>query len=125
MSDEILIEETEDGRPPRSWDFFLTVFFIFMLLLLTGIFVVLGFGNGFATLSCGDSAESCNTTVISLGSLLAIIGAPLVAIAGIVVSVIWIARRKLSFWIPLAATALVVALFVVGSWLVDQAVPGS
>ena len=125
MTDEILIEETEGGRPPRSWDFFLTVFFIFMLLLLTGIFVVLGFGMGVATLGCADAAGACNSTVISVGSLLVIIGAPVVAIAGIVVSVVWIARRRLSFWLPFAAALLVVALFVAGSWLVDLAVPGN
>jgi hypothetical protein len=39
------------------------------------------------------------------------------------VSAVWIARRKLSFWVPLAASVLVIALFVVASWLVDLAVP--
>jgi hypothetical protein len=125
MTDEILIEDTVEGRPPRSWDFFLTIFFIFMVLLLTGIFVVLGFGFGVATLGCGDSGGQCNQAVVGVGSLLVILGTPLVALAGIIVSVVWIARRKLSFWVPLAAIALAIAIFVLGSFLVDLAVPAS
>lgn len=124
MTEEILIEQTEEGRPPRSWDFFLTVFFIFMLLLLTGIFVVLGLGIGIATIGCADSSV-CNDVVIAAGRLLIIIGTPLVAIAGVVVSVVWIARRKHSFWVPLAATALVVGLFALGYQLVGLGMPSS
>jgi hypothetical protein len=123
VSNEFFVEDTPAGRPPRSWDFFLTIFLLFLLLLLTGIFVVLGFGLGVTALPCADSSLACNYGVISAGTLIILIGTPLVAIAGIVVSVVWIARRKISFVIPLIACFVAVALFILGSYLVDLAVP--
>lgn len=123
MSDEILVEETEEGRPPRGWDFFLTIFLLFLLLVMTVVFLVAGLGFGVRTLTCADSAERCNYDVISIGSLIVIIGTPLVALAGIVVSVVWIARRKISFIIPLIAVLASAGLFILGGWLVDLAVP--
>lgn len=122
MSEEIVIDDRA-GKPPRSWDFFLTVLLLLMLLVMTGVFVVAGFGFGVRTIGCADSADACDYDLISLGSLLAVAGTPLVAIAGIVVSVVWIARRKLSFLIPVIAIAVSVLVFLLGSWLLDLAVP--
>jgi len=122
MAQEI-IAQSEEEKPPRSWDFFLTVFLIFLLLVLTAIFVFLGFGLSVSTLGCADSSENCNGLVISVGTLLAIVGTSLVAIAGIVTSIVFIARRRVSFVVPLAACLAVVGLFVLGSWLVRLAIP--
>lgn len=122
MSNEGFVEYTPEGRPPRTWDFFLTIFLLLLLLILTGVFVILGFGMSVAALGCADSA-SCNYLVISIGTLLIMIGTPLVALAGIIVSVVWIARRKRSWLIALIAVVLSVGVFVLGSTLVDLAVP--
>jgi hypothetical protein len=115
----------DPARPPRGWDFFLSVFLIFILLVLTGIFVVAGFGMGLTTITCADSAESCNYDFISIGTLLSIVGTSLVAVIGIITSVVFIARRRVSFVIPLVSCLVVVGLFFIGSWLVDIAVPGA
>lgn len=123
MSNEGFVEYTVEGRPPRSWDFFLTIFLLVLLLILTSVFVVLGFGLGVITLPCADSGQACNTAVIGLGSLIVLIGNPLVALAGIIVSVVWIARRKLSFLIPVIALVLSVGVFLLGTTLVRLAVP--
>ena len=122
MSEEIVIDDRA-GKPPRSWDFFLTVLLLLMLLVMTGVFVIAGFGFGVRTIGCGDSAGACDHDLISFGSLLAVAGTPLVAIAGVVVSVVWIARRKLSFLIPVVAIAVSVLVFLAGSWMLDLAVP--
>lgn len=116
------VETTPAGRPPRSWDFFLTIFLIFVLLVLTAIFVILGFGFGLSTIGCADSG-GCNYNLISFGSLVVIVGVPVLALIGIVLSVIWIARRKVTFWIPLVASLATVGLFVLGSYLVELALP--
>lgn len=125
MTDAPFTENTPEGRPPRTWDFFLTIFLLFLLLVLTAIFVVLGFGLGVSTITCADSNLSCNYDFISVGALLVLIGVPLVALAGVIVSVVWIARRKLSFPIALIACLLSVAVFAAGNWIVDLAVPGA
>jgi Family of unknown function (DUF6264) len=122
---DMFVENTPEGRPPRSWDFFLTIFFIFVLLVLTVIFVFSALGFGVATLTCADSSAECNYEFISYGSLLVLFGVPIVTLAGVVMSVVWIARRKLSFWIPLVACGAAIGVFMLGSFLVSSAVPGA
>jgi len=122
MSDEIILQSEED-KPPRSWDFFLTVFLIFVLLVLTAIFFFLGLGLSVAALGCADSAQFCNGTFVSVGTLVATVGTAVVALAGIITSVVFIARRKHSFAVPLVTIVAVIGLFLLGSWLVRLAVP--
>lgn len=122
MSEEIIIDDRA-GKPPRTWDFFLTVFLLLMLVVMTAIFVVSGLGFGVATLGCADSAQACNDLAISVGALLAIVGTPIVAIAGIVVSVVWIARRKISSLVAVIAVLACAGVFMLGGWLVDLGVP--
>ena len=122
MAQEIIVE-SDQAKPPRSWDFFLTVFLLFLLLVLTAIFLFLGLGLSVSALGCADSSESCNGIVISVGTLLATVGTAVVALAGIITSVVFIARRKVSFLVPLVACLAVVGLFALGSWLVRLAVP--
>ena len=121
--DEIIVPA--ERTAPRSWDFFLTVFLLFVLLVLTALFLVLGFGLSVATLPCADSSEACNGLVISVGTLLATVGVGLVALAGIVVSIVFIARRRISFVVPLVACLAVGGLFVLGSWVGRAAVPSA
>jgi hypothetical protein len=122
VSEEILIDDRA-GQAPRNWDFFLTVLLLIMLLVMTGVFVLAGFGFGVRTIGCADDAGACNSELISLGSLLAVAGTPIIALAAIIVSVIRIARRKLSFLVPIIGIAASVLVFLLGSWLLDLAVP--
>ena len=124
LDEIVMIEEVPRDRPPRSWDFFLTVFLIFVLLVLTVIFVFYGFTYGLQTLTCSDSDLACNYDFISFGSLVVIVGVPFVALVGIILSIVWIARRKLSFPVALLSALLVVGVFILGSYIVDLAVPG-
>ncbi len=61
--------------------------------------------------------------VISVGTLVVMIGTPVVALAGIIVSVVWIARRKRSWLVALIACLLSVGVFFLGTTLVRLAVP--
>jgi len=123
MTDEIVIDPMEGEKPPRTWDFFLTIFLLLLLLVLTGIFVVSGFGMGLSVLGCAEAGAGCNGTVISAGRLLAIFGTPIIGLAGFVTTIVFIARRKLSFLVALIACLASVGVFLLGSWLVDLAVP--
>ena len=122
MTDDIIVQ-SEEEKPPRTWDFFLTVFLLFLLLVLTAIFLVLGLGLSVATLTCADSSQSCNGSVISIGTLLATFGVATITLAGIITTVVFIARRKVAFAVPLVACLAVIGVFLLGSWLVRLAVP--
>ncbi|MBX3100452.1 MAG: hypothetical protein KF761_12850 [Salinibacterium sp.] len=122
MTDDIIVQ-SEEEKPPRTWDFFLTVFLLFLLLVLTAIFLVLGLGLSVATLTCADSSQACNGTVISVGTLLATFGVAIITLAGIVTTVVFIARRKVAFAVPLVSCLAVIGVFLLGSWLVRLAVP--
>lgn len=120
--DEIIIDD-DRGKAPRTWDFLLTVFLLFLLLVLTALFIVLGFGLSVGSLGCADSSEACNGTVISIGVLIATVGPAMVALAGLVTSIVFIARRRVSFAVPLVSCLVVFGLFALGAWLVRLAVP--
>lgn len=121
-ADEIVIDDRA-GKPPRTWDFFLTVFLLFLLVVLTVVFLFVGFSFGVRTLGCSNLAGACNDEVITAGSLLVLIGTPLLAIAGIAVSMVWVARRKLSFPVALIAVLASVLVFALGNALVGLAIP--
>jgi hypothetical protein len=122
---QVFAENTPEGRPPRTGDFFLTILLGFILLVLAVIFEVLGFGLAVTTITCADSSVACNGAYISAGSLIALVGIPLVTLAGIVLTIVWIARRKRSFYLPLIASVLVVGVFLLASFIVDLGVPST
>ena len=112
-----------EPKPPRSWDFLLTTALIFLLLALAGIFVVLGVGIGVATLGCHDAGAGCNTDVIGLSSQAIMFGSPVVALVAIVVSIVFISKRRVAFWVPIAGILVITGLHLAGAYLVGQAVP--
>jgi uncharacterized BrkB/YihY/UPF0761 family membrane protein len=124
VTNDGFVEYTPEGRPPRTGDFFATVLLLLLLVILTGVFVVVAFALSVSTLGCGDSS-SCNGLVIGAGTLTVMIGAPVIALAGIIVSVVWIARRKRSWVIALIACLLSVGVFLLGTTLVRLAVPSA
>jgi hypothetical protein len=111
-------------KQPRGWDFFLTTFLVFLLLVITGIFVAIGVSFGVATLGCSDAGAGCNTGAISLGSQIAVFGTSVVALGAIITSVVFIARRRVAFWVPALGILLVSGLYLLGAFLVAEAVPG-
>ena len=114
-----------ERKQPRGWDFFLTSVFILVLLVLTGIFVTLGIGFGLNTLGCADSSGECNLNAIGIGAQVTTFGSPAVALIAIVVAIVFIAKRRVAFWVPIAGILLVGGLYVLGAFIVAQGVPVS
>lgn len=112
-----------ERKQPRSWDFLLTTMFILVLIVLTGIFMFGGFGLSVSTLGCADASQSCNERAITFAAQLATIGIPLVALAAIVVAIVFIAKRRVAFWVPAAGVVVVGIIYFVANFLVSEAVP--
>lgn len=113
-----------DRPQPRSGDFFGTLVLLVLLFALTGVFVVIGFGTGLATMQCA-SGPQCNTGVIAWGSWAIIFGIPGITLTATIVSIVRIARRRLAFWVPLVGLALVVGTYLAASWFIAAAIPAS
>ena len=112
-------------RPqPRTGDFFGTLVLLLLLFALTGVFVVLGFGTGLATMQCAGAPE-CNTGVITWGSWAIIFGIPGITLTATIIAIVRIARRRIAFWVPLVGIVLVLGTYLAASWFIAAAIPAS
>jgi hypothetical protein len=114
---------TDTTRPaPRTGDFLGTVALLLVLYALSAVFVVLGLGIGFAAFGCADADAVCNETTIQGASIAILFGIPAIALVATIVSIVRLVRRRIAFWVPLVATALVVGVYLVGTWLVGASI---
>jgi hypothetical protein len=112
-------------RPqPRTGDFFGTLVLLAVLFVLAGLFVVLGFGMGLTTMQCAGSS-ACNETTITAGSWAIIFGIPGITLTATIISAVRIVKRRLAFWVPLVGIALVLGVYLAGSWLIVASIPAS
>lgn len=114
---------SDTERPaPRTGDFFGTLVLLLVLYALTGIFVVLGLGAGFAAFGCADADVVCNEGTIQVASIAIVFGIPLLALVATIVSIVRLVRRRIAFWVPLVAGVLAVGLYLAGTWLVGASI---
>ena len=105
-------------RERKSWDFILT---IFLLVAYLGWSLLCCFAGALVTIqsdSCGASSE-CNYDTVTAGFLIGTFGPALLAVIVLVFTIVWMVRRHISFWIPVAgailAAAIVAIAFVIAS----------
>lgn len=112
------------AKPPIIvWDLVVSIILILIgipLILAAGIFSLM---LPMASAPCG-SGIVCNDTQFTIGWIVAM-AAPLVFIASVIVAIVAIVRRKVSFWIPLAGGALTLLVWGGAVALVVAAVPGT
>jgi hypothetical protein len=105
-------------RPLIVWDVVVTLILITLLGFLAFFVSVFGAFLVMASDSCGN--VDCNNGLIAFG-VLAAMGLPwVVLVAAAVVAIILLVKRRIAFWVPLAASPLVVA-----SWFVGAAIAGT
>jgi uncharacterized BrkB/YihY/UPF0761 family membrane protein len=110
---------TRPQTPPRTWDFLLTGFLVFVELLLVVVFVLSALT--FGTLNSGASISS--TTRVQLGQQICTFVPPVIAVATIPWAIIRVARRKIGFHLALIGALLMTAAFFVGSTLMQSGIP--
>jgi hypothetical protein len=108
-------------RPLIVWDVVVTSILLVLLALLSFFVSVFGAFLAMASDPCG--AVECDTGLIGLGVLAAMILPWVVLIATVVGAVILIVVRRLSFWVPLVGTPLVIASWFVGAAIASAGVP--
>lgn len=92
-------------RERKSWDFLLT---IFLLVVYLGWSLLCSFAGGAVFLvsdSCGASS-TCNTDLVGTAFLVGAFGPALLAVIVLIFAIVWMVRRHISFWIPIAGAVL-------------------
>lgn len=105
------------GRRPVRWaDVIVSIVLLVVLIGAAVTASVFGAFLSYASRSCDPAG--CNYDVLSTGVWFAVLSPWAVAIVAIAGSVVLMVLRRLSFWVPLTAFALMVALWLVGAVLV-------
>ena len=116
---------TSTMRPaaqPRTWDFLLTGFLIFIELLLVVVFIFSAIT--FSALNAGCTAASgCSLTRIQIGQQICTFVPPLVAAITIPWAIVRVVRRKVAFWLALVGILLMTAGAIFGSALMASGIP--
>lgn len=100
-------------RERKSWDFILTIILLVVYLGWTVLCSFAGALIAFAGDSCGASSE-CDYDAIATGFTLGMFGPAVLAVVVLIFAIIWLARRHISFWIPLVGAVLAAAIVAIG-----------
>jgi uncharacterized BrkB/YihY/UPF0761 family membrane protein len=111
---------TRPQTPPRTWDFLLTGFLVFVELLLVVVFILSALA--FGALNTGASVTS--ETRVQLGQQVCTFVPPVIAAITIPWAIVRVARRKIGFTVALAGATLMTVAFIAGSLLMQSGIPG-
>lgn len=112
------------ARPRRTWDLILSIVLLVLALGLGLILFLIAPMLFMASDPCGASA-TCDSGQIAGGVLVAWFGPPVPILAGLITTVVLLLRRRLAFWVPLAASALAVGVFFLGAAIAVGGVEGA
>ncbi len=108
-------------RTTRVWDIVLSIVFILVLLAATVAALMVAIFLPMAADGCGDG---CTMVQIQIGFILALAVPVVCALIAIVVTIMFMVKRRAAFWVPLAGVGGVILGLLLGSALVMTAIPG-
>ncbi|WP_345800186.1 DUF6264 family protein [Microbacterium sp. AZCO] len=113
------------GRRPRQpvqvWDVVLTIVFLVGLVVYALFASIAGAFLAMASDPCG--AVTCNTDLIGTGVLIGMVGPWLVLIAAATISIIFMVKRKLAFYLPLLGAVGVTGVLIIAFFVAAAGVP--
>ena len=110
-------------QPVPVWDVVLTIVFLVGLVVLTAFASFMGLFVVMASDSCG--ARECSTDFIVLGWLVAMLLPWVALIAAVTVSIVFMVKRKLAFYIPVLGAVGVGGALILGFVIAGAGVPTS
>jgi uncharacterized BrkB/YihY/UPF0761 family membrane protein len=109
---------TKPDRERKSWDFILTIFLLVVYLGWSLLCCFAGALVAFVSDSCGASS-TCNTDLVSTAFIIGTFGPAALAVIVLVFTIVWMVRRHISFWIPIAgavfAAGIVALAYLIAS----------
>jgi uncharacterized BrkB/YihY/UPF0761 family membrane protein len=118
-------DEAQSPKPPRTWDFLLTLLLIIITLVLAVAFAISAVGLGVTNQACSAEAANCSETRVQVGQLICTYAPIAIALIVIIWSIIRVLRRKIGFWIVAVGIVLMSAAFLVGRLILDSGIPAS
>jgi hypothetical protein len=110
-------------RQLRMWDLILTIILLIVLVIVSVVAAFAAVGLAFAGDSCGASSV-CDTERIAEGFIGGIAAPLVVGFVTLVVTIVALVLRRLSFWIPLVGIVLALAAEVAAwAWAIGGVVP--
>ena len=122
MRDDGSMTTPSPVRVRRTWDLVLTIVLLVLLAVVSVVAAVAAFGLGFSD-SCGASTV-CDYDRIGEGFIVGIVAPLAIGFIALVVTIVTLIRRRLSFWIPLLGIMLAVGAEVAAYvWAYGNNVP--
>lgn len=111
-------------RPVVVWDLVTSIILLVFAVVVAAILTFAAFFLAFASDPCGASTV-CDTDRMGIGFVIALFGPGVVTLIMVVVTVVLLIVRRISFWVPIAGILLAVGVWVGGAALVISGVPGA
>ncbi|HAM27368.1 MAG TPA: hypothetical protein DCP11_11900 [Microbacteriaceae bacterium] len=105
----VIITATATKRPIIVWDLVTSIILILLGLAIDGIVSLSSLFLVLASDSCGSGRE-CNLAQLTTGWLIAMIAPSVVMLIAIILAIVRMVLRRVSWWVPLAG--IVVELLV-------------
>ncbi|WP_125132849.1 DUF6264 family protein [Microbacterium sp. 10M-3C3] len=112
--------ERRPARRIRVWDLVLTIVLLLVLAAFAALASYFAVFLAFASDGCGGG--TCDTGLLNLGFWFAVLSPWVLLVLAFVTGIVLLVLRRLAFWVPLTAAALIVACFFIGVAIVGAAV---
>jgi hypothetical protein len=117
--------EMTDPKPPKTWDFLVTLLLIFVMVALSAALTISALGSSVTNQACSAAIANCDESRVRLGQLVCTYGPPAIALASIVVSIVRVLRRKVGFAICIIGMAAMTGAFFIGRLILDSGIPAT
>ncbi|MGO4592340.1 hypothetical protein AB4Z18_00830 [Leifsonia sp. 2TAF2] len=111
-------------RPVIVWDLVTSIVLQVLAVVIAGVLTFAAFFLVFASDPCGG-ATACDTDRMGAGFLVALLGPAAVTLVAVIVAIVLVVRRRISFWVPIVGILLAIGVWVGGAALVISGVPGA
>lgn len=108
------------GRPVKVWDVAVTVVLLVLLTLFALAACYAGFFLALASDAC--SADTCDFAVMNIGFWVAVVSPWVLLLIAVASAIVLLVTRRVAFWIPLVAAALMVGMWFVGAAFVGMGI---
>ncbi|WP_431245828.1 hypothetical protein [Leifsonia xyli] len=111
-------------RPVIVWDLVTSIVLLVVGVVVAAVLTFAAFFLVFASDPCG-SGTACDTGRMGIGFFIALIGPAAVTLIAVIVAIVLLVLRRISFWVPIVGILLALGVWAGGAALVISGVPGA